>query len=74
MTTEDEEMPTHHAPLGTDQAKYRNQLAQAVEAINEVDDLLKTNTSSDLASNRATALALSAIGGWPTLPLIFLSS
>jgi hypothetical protein len=40
---------------------FHSELFHAVEQINEADDLLRKNSASDLASNRATALLLSAI-------------
>lgn len=49
------------AALTPDQITFLNQLRQAVNQINEADDLLANNTSSDLASRRATALLLAAI-------------
>ena len=48
-------------PLTHEQEKFRSVLTLAVEHINEADDLLTKNTS-DLASNRATALLLLALG------------
>jgi hypothetical protein len=53
--------PATHEALDPEQNKFRGQLAQAVEHINQADDLLQHNTSSDIASNRAKALLLSAI-------------
>jgi hypothetical protein len=53
--------PATDGSLDPQQSKFRGQLAQAVEHINQADDLLQHNTTSDVASNRATALALSAI-------------
>ena len=47
--------------LNSEQIKFREQLAQAVEHIISADNLLASNTTSDIASNRAMALLLSAI-------------
>ena len=44
-----------------EQKIFHSELFHAVEQINEADDLLRKNSASDLASNRATALLLSAI-------------
>jgi len=46
--------------LTAEQSKNRGQLAIAVEDINKADELLAQN-SNDLASHRATALALTAL-------------
>jgi transcription elongation GreA/GreB family factor len=53
--------PATHESLDPEQAKFKSQLAQAVEHINEADDLLARNTNSEAAANRATALLLSAV-------------
>jgi hypothetical protein len=46
--------------LDKEQTTYRTQLHLAVEDINKADELLAQNTN-DIASHRATALALTAL-------------
>jgi hypothetical protein len=53
--------PAGSASLDAEQAKFRGQLATAVDNINQADMLLSTVGSSE-AISKATALLLSAIG------------
>jgi hypothetical protein len=53
--------PAGSASLDAEQAKFRGQLAVAVDNINQADLLLSTVGSGE-AINKATALLLSAIG------------
>jgi hypothetical protein len=61
LESEGRMIPATSTSLNPEQVKFKGQLAQAVEHINEADDLLVKNTNSDTASYRATALLLSAI-------------
>lgn len=53
--------PATHQALDAEQQAFHSELYYAVDVINEADDLLRKNTNSDAANNRATALLLSAI-------------
>lgn len=53
--------PVTHQFLDNEQTIVHGQLYQAVQEINEADELLQKNPENAGAANSATALALSAI-------------